>query len=1129
MSVTEGERDGTVDDVLFECLQRPESEWRAAVEEACRRHVELAPELRRRLRALSDHGLTDEERPASRGSLGDAFGDYDILRPLGGGSMGSVFLARRRSDGETVALKVLRPGLRLSDSARRRFARERDVAARLEHPGICAVLDSGEVDGVPFLAMEFVEGESLAARLARQPGPPEGPEREARLRIVERVAEALDVAHGAGLVHRDVKPGNVVIGPGGEPVLVDFGLARDLDAEGSTLTASGSVVGSPAYLAPEQIDGGRVVDARGDVYALGVTLYECLTGALPFVGPTREALFRRILNDPAPDPRALAPDVSGALSLVVRCAMAKRPAGRYASAGALARDLDAVRRGRPVSVREPGPLARLVEWVRTHRLAASLVAVLLAGLVTTTVLFAKVSRGLELLRARHLAEVSASVDSELGVLLARRAFELLDEPMTSAALQAALARHHPRVVLPLDDGPIADVAFLEGDRWLLTRTNAGTLRISDPGAAPFEPLAPLATLEKVRRSRPASAGDVYAWTVDGVVRWGVATPEPLLLRREHDAEERGFAWERCLDVRGDGARRALVVRCRDGSAALLFGDAAPVVVGALESAEPDSAEADDEPAWPGWTQARIAADGDVVFLADGERVARVARTGAVLDVVDARAILAVADDGGDWIVATEDEGRAWYRDSAAGSDAEALAVRDPVLVLGRGADRFRFLADGERLAYLEGRRTAKVRDGGGRVVATIPAHGVFVEAFAASADGERIATGDGDGTVRLFRSDGSATGELTGHAGHVTSLAFRDDGEGLATGSYDRRARVFSLRPGRDHLFAGRGAHVVVVDAAPDGALLWVEGAGQLWTRDAGVEARVARGVARAVFTADGIFGVDLVDGVRLHQRDLESGEGWRARALSGGEAGERLADLTPLRARAGEDRGVHGVAAAYENGALWIWSAQTGAQAGAEAGERDGGRRLALDMPLQSADVLVDAQRVVAGGRDGSVRVFDLEGVELSRFVAHPDWVRSVRVSPDGQLVLTVSRDNSARLWSLDGELIVQLDGHAGTVSRGVFAPDGQRLATASTDRTVRVWSADGRLETVLRGHRGQVWDVTFTPDGDALVTGAFDRTVRAWPVGRERLLRRAQELVTRPFTDAELARYAPYLERER
>jgi predicted Ser/Thr protein kinase len=273
------------------------------------------------------------------GSLPERFGRYRILTRLGQGGMGSVYLADDTDLDRRVALKV--PRLSYADDPLvERFLREARAVATLHHPNVCEIHDAGEVGGVPYLTMAYIDGRPLSDRVRE--GQPL-PQREAAA-LVRELAEALAYVHRQGVIHRDIKPGNVMLTPEGRPVLVDFGLALRLGRGDPRLTVSGALVGTPAYLAPEQVEGRReTVGPACDLYALGVILYELLTARLPFTGELGEMLVK-IARDEPPPPSAHRPGLDPRLEEICLRAMAKKPEARYAGmdelAGALGDYLD---------------------------------------------------------------------------------------------------------------------------------------------------------------------------------------------------------------------------------------------------------------------------------------------------------------------------------------------------------------------------------------------------------------------------------------------------------------------------------------------------------------------------------------------------------------------------------------------------------------------------------------------------------------------------------------------------------------------------------------------------------------------------------------------------------------------
>lgn len=320
--------------------------------------------------------------------LPDRIGPYEIVRELGRGGQAVVYLAEDRAGHGPVALKVL-TGRWLGGHSESvlRLRREARALSRLDHPGICEILRIEADAELPYIVMGYHEGEDLARRLARArtgAGPRPLMDVSAAVGLIEQVARALHAAHEHGLVHRDVKPGNVLVSPEGRPVILDFGLALDGEADASSLTRSGELFGTLPYMSPEQLDRGSAdVDRRTDVYSLGVTLFELLTLRRPFRAPSRQALFQRILEAEPPDPRKYDPRVSSDLAAVLQAALEKDPARRYATAEALADDLGRVRSGQRVSVRPIGSARRTLRRLRREPVLCALLvlAIASAGLV----------------------------------------------------------------------------------------------------------------------------------------------------------------------------------------------------------------------------------------------------------------------------------------------------------------------------------------------------------------------------------------------------------------------------------------------------------------------------------------------------------------------------------------------------------------------------------------------------------------------------------------------------------------------------------------------------------------------------------------------------------------------------
>jgi eukaryotic-like serine/threonine-protein kinase len=347
-------------------------------EEACADHPDLLDAVRERWRRARDIDLASEamfpapsrddatQARATHGPLPRIDG-YEFLSLLGSGGMGVVHKARHRRLDRIVAVKMVALGRRATPAEAACLEREALAVARLQHPNIVRVYEVGAVDGQPYFSMEYVDGGSLAEAIAGVPQPP-----DASARLVCILAEAVAVAHASGVVHRDLKPANVLLTLDGTPKIADFSLARRVDMP-SGLTERESRVGTPSYMAPEQVTGeGDATGPGVDIYALGALLYELLTGRPPFRAETHAETLRQVVERQPAVPSSLNARVPRDLETICLTALAKEPTRRYPSALALAADLKRHLRGEPIAARRAGPLERLMRWARRKPAHATL-------------------------------------------------------------------------------------------------------------------------------------------------------------------------------------------------------------------------------------------------------------------------------------------------------------------------------------------------------------------------------------------------------------------------------------------------------------------------------------------------------------------------------------------------------------------------------------------------------------------------------------------------------------------------------------------------------------------------------------------------------------------------------------
>src|SRR5438128_5244623 len=318
----------------------------------------------------STAGVKEAVRAATM--LGE-FGDYELLEEIGRGAQGVVFRARQKSLNRTVALKVISLGQWASKAHLKRFRREAEAAASLDHPSIVPIYEVGERDGSCYFSMKFVEGGQLDEVVRRAPMSI----RQA-VELIAKVARTVHYAHEHGILHRDIKPGNILLDKNGEPHLTDFGLARLVESE-STVTRTLEVLGTPSYMAPEQAVGNKAhLTSATDVYGLGAVLYQLLTGQPPFAGGTTYETIKLLLDTEPRQPRFLNPKIDRDLSTICLKCLEKDPARRYPSALALAEDLERWLKHEPIQARRTGIFARGRKWVRRNPTSALLAASLVA-------------------------------------------------------------------------------------------------------------------------------------------------------------------------------------------------------------------------------------------------------------------------------------------------------------------------------------------------------------------------------------------------------------------------------------------------------------------------------------------------------------------------------------------------------------------------------------------------------------------------------------------------------------------------------------------------------------------------------------------------------------------------------
>lgn len=1016
---------------------------------------------------------------------GTNLGGVTLIRLVAVGGMGRVYEGTQDAPSRTVAVKVMLDGL-LSATAIRRFEYEAEVLARLRHPGIAQIYTFGthvsERGPVPFFVMEFVAGAKPVTQYAVDERLPV----RRRVELFRRICSAVAHGHQKGVIHRDIKPGNVLVDAGGEPKIIDFGVARSLDADrldATALTQAGDIVGTLRYMSPEQLGlEGEDVDARSDVYALGLLLHELLVGSLPYDLRGRSVLEAvRLLDDARPTPDVVEPAVmregltvrreARSLATIVGRCLEKRRVDRYATAFEVEAELGRWLAGEPILASPPTAVEGLIRLARRHRSGAVAAVVILVSL-----LGAMIGIGI------------FSVRADRQRLLAVEARRLAEQRERDAEAQAAVARaqlYLSNVLLAAEARDRDNVG--EARR----RLAAAESLVGDAGTPhPTELFCLAATLDESVRSLEGHTGMVtaVAWSpdgsllatggVDGTIRvqrrpTRLAAASPIVLDGHG-----GPVWG--LSFSADGLLLASAsgdhtVRVHD-----MAGDHDPVVLAGHGATvysvafSPDGAHllsaSRDRTArlWSTatWTQDRIlAGHGGTVYCGSFSPDGQVVATSSLDRSV-----------------------RLW--DVASGAERACLD--------GHGERVFHvgFSPDGSTLASASQDGTVRLWDADAARTRLVLHHPVRVNAAAFVAGGDRLATASGDGVVRLWSTtDGREIMRLRGHEAAIWTVACLPDGTDLATGSADCSARIWDTATDAPPVMRCPDK-VTALALSPDGGLIatgLANSSVHLWDsatlRPRGVLGGGGGSVKDVKFAPDG--------GMIVGGREDGTAGVW---PVGGGDP-----TSLPLHEKQiyGIDISPDGrlLATASEDRTARLWDLV--------AGKFDGA-------PLRHARRVYavafspDGTRLATACEDRIARLWNVAGgVELLRFPDHDGSVNWVDFSPDGRLLATASSDGAVRLWNTgDGTLVTVLTGPSRQIWKAAFSPDGGRIAAVSADGTAQLWDvASGRAAPLLRGHRDQVWGLAFSADGRGLVTSSWDGTARLWGVAVAEIERRRQQ----------------------
>lgn len=1045
----------------------------------------------RRRDKLQDTAGPDDGPDASK-----KLGRFEILRELGRGGWGVVFLAWDPELRRKIALKVPRPETLMSREHHRRFIREAQTAAGLDHPGIVPIYESGEIGPIWYIASAYCGGCTLADWLKRNQKPV--PVRDAA-NLILALAEAMHYTHSRGIVHRDLKPSNILLPHAAvsavdarevslrEPRITDFGLAKLLEVQ-SDETRSGLLLGTPAYMAPEQAEGRlREVGPATDVYALGVILYELLTEKNPFVGRTDLDTLRQIGQCEPASPSRLRHNLPRDLEAICLKCLSKSPERRYRAAGELAADLRLFLGGKPTLARPLSAWQSGLKWSRRRPALAGLIAVLILAAVGLSSLGgwhvsqlksknvelqaaveeAEKQRGMAVEGERKARrEAYAALMGRASELRKRGQFGLLSELLNRSRPTSGeedlrdftwyylWRQSHNERFLRAHSEVVASVAFSPDGQSCASGGGGGMVNLWDVKTGELR--ASLKGHETVVLSIDFSPGGQQLVTCGSnhllgepaeVKLWDVAKGELLadlagpltyaravcfgpdgrsiLIAGSIDNDRTGVI--RLYDLETRQAKNLLKASRRYTSLAL-SDDGRYLAAGCgLPISELQAQEVHGADLIFIWDF--VAGEKRVLSSADGHMAASLAflknRDTLVSGGYDGTVRLWNLDSGEDSILSRWGEaGNEWI-------DRLALSPNGQSLVICRNQLNSR----SSTMEFWDMDREAPMSPS-----SKLP---YLVYSLSFAPDGQILALGCGDHLLRL-RNQNIPREFLSfqAHEGEVWALAFSPDDRTLASGGDDHDIKLWDSSSGKVRAtLIGHNSLVSDLEYSPNG---------------------------RWLATASYDQTVKLWD---AHSGELRT-------TLQGHTQAVRCVEFSPdgrLLASAGKDRVVR------------LWDLATGNALHQLAGHNNQIRCLAFSP---------GNQYLVSGSEDGTIKYWDADaGISLKQIQA-TDQVWSLAFSPDGRLLASGGRDTNITIWNADsGQRLEVLRGHTGGVRSLTFSPNGCTIASASEDRTVRLWHAvTGHELLSFEDQPHELQSVVFSHDGRKLAATLNDGTLRIW-----------------------------------
>lgn len=1056
------------------------------------------------------------------------FGDYELLEGIAQGGMGAIYKARQVKLNRTVALKTILAGRLAGEDQMKRFRAEAEAVANLDHPNIVPIYEVGEHDDQLFFSMRYVEGGSLDDQMKRFVADP-----HASAILMAKVARAVHFAHQHGILHRDLKPDNILLDNQGEPHITDFGLAKRVDA-GENLTVTGEIIGTPNYMSPEQAEGkGFKLTTAVDVYGLGAVLYQLLTGNPPFRADSPLETLRLVIEHEPQRPSSINRRADRDLETICLKCMEKDPQRRYGSAEAVAEDLERWLRKEPIQARPSGYFYRVRKWAARRPAVALLAVTTFAGLCTLL--------GVILVNEQRLQK--------------ERDFALDQEKLANTERMKA-------------------EALSEQSRQRLVRLNIGDgLRYLDEGDASASLLAFVDALrldegnkqnEEIQRTRIASALRqaprlIQFWTEDQPIIASAASVNGRFLVTF--TSKRARLWDVTTgEAIGKPVPLPETIRSAavspDGQQLVLLKDDRTAYLWNWRKEKHDPIKlTHDFPV----NLATFSQDGSLVAIAGGQNpngIARIWNTRTAEAVTrsirlpsDVEAI-ALSPDGTKFATALRNNTASVWSTKSGDQLGRSLKHNGAVRHVS-------FSPDGLRVITASEDRTARVWDIAKSEAITPPLqHNDIVTYAEFSPDGQRVVTANKDNTGRVWdATTGEPITPPLAHNSRVARARFSPDGRRVLTVA-EKSARVWDALTGKPltpplphsaeilHALFNPDGRSVMVASKDRTVRVWDTPPAQQNSRELPIKGELRQ----TIFSKDNRLMLGVTDNT-MRLWDVMSGEPISPVFGSNAEI---------LAARFLENEYLVNTISSDQS--IRVWNGKTGKEirtmrlpsaASFAAFSPDSKMLLTADMdrkaflriipasdPTQSpagfkgkrredqaggpllpgpgpgmrpdnaktlehksriayAQFSADSKKIVTASWDNTARVWDTTtGKPLTPPLQHGDRVVLASFSPDATKVITSSWDNTARIWdAATGKALSPPLEHTAELTLASFSPDGRFVVTASADNTARIWnSTTGEPVTPFLQHNGWVVAATFSPDSTRVVTASWDNTARIW-----------------------------------